>query len=1167
MKYKRKIFFLFCFLSFFAVTLHAQETPSEAEAAPLLDEQAASEELSEGDEFEPEPLSPEKQRIEMEIKTSTLPELAAWSRDLGLSEGGTREELSKRLREHFKLPEPKQANTENQKVITIESAQTTEYFTIEVVDEDYARLKGDVRIILRDKDSVHYIKANEILFNRTRNILTARGGVEYSKDKDDSTEIFRGENITVNIDDWSSIFLDGDSERMLEGEEGTAYRFTGTVISRNDEDVMILNNARVSNAKSKEAYWSITASKLWLLPGADFAIFNAWLKVGEIPVLYIPFFYYPVDEVIFHPVIGYRSREGGFIQTTAYILGRPKASAEETSSLSRILGNASDMEKEPNGLFLRSTGKKRKNTDETSLKAMVDYYTNLGVYLGVDLAVPRKGVLNSLDLSLGLGFTRTLTQLEGVGYTPYAPDFDGSFDWNHSNLFSTSVPFRYRMKANSTISGRYGSFSLNMPYYSDPYVDTDFLVRAENMDWVNMVQQGAALEDEAQTEGDIGTYQWQVNGSLRPTFTALSPYVSGISLSSISMTMAFKTIRDDEIFLKNSEHPGRFFYVPDKYTIYSFSGSVAGTPLTVGGASANQSNTANPDSAAEEEDHFKGMGIPRSPWTKEDESSEKTSASIEDKLVPPALSQRFDLPRTRNSRFSIDYQLAPTGSSELQFMSGYDRWKKFDQVDWSEVQSVLSSFGGNASVSFNMDYNSSFFTNVFTFSGSGTWRDYTYLNEDAEAFRNPQTSEGEKDEEKVKEAKKQQYSQTNYSTSYSYNGTLRPFSDNPIFGQTNFQYILGGTMVRSKRYTDGDGPELTPQWGGWVKEKPSEDILGLTRNRLSANLAANIMDNQQNLTIAADIPPLDPVISTNGTFRAWISETNARIDFKKPELIDNEPNDEWKIDPFHLTETLRFGKIGTLSYYMVLAPEEDNEITTITSSLTLWDFRASFSAIKSLKYEFVFNDPENPSLGGGWKQSEDEQTLNPRDLTFSYIRTFPKKEIIKNYLDLSANINSRLFFDMQRHTNSNFQLTFGFTLNVTNFLDLTFSATSENAVIFRYFKGIPGMEDLTAMYLDGEQNNLFVDLFDSFNFGDEKKRQRSGFKMKRFNLSATHHLGDWKATLDIAMAPYLNTDVTPPNQPKYEINADISFLVQWTAITEIKSDIKYEKKTDRWTVK
>jgi hypothetical protein len=254
---------------------------------------------------------------------------------------------------------------------------------------------------------------------------------------------------------------------------------------------------------------------------------------------------------------------------------------------------------------------------------------------------------------------------------------------------------------------------------------------------------------------------------------------------------------------------------------------------------------------------------------------------------------------------------------------------------------------------------------------------------------------------------------------------------------------------------------------------------------------------------------------------------------------------------------------------MVLNPEEDpdtklrNQITTITSSLTLWDFRASFSAGKSRTWEFMFDNPSNPTGGGSWKQTDDDPALLPRDLSFTYARSFPKKDLFNNRINYSFNINTRLFFDLQRHTNSNFQFTASLTFGITNFMDISLSATSDNSVIFRYFKGVPGMENLTSMYTDGEQNNLFIDLFDSFNFFDESKRQRSGFKMKSFSLSATHYLGDWKAELKISMSPYLNTNVSPY---KYEISSDISFLVQWSAITEIKSDIKYEGKTEKFTI-
>ncbi len=281
---KSRLLFTLCLLFTLTAAIYGQETPANAEQPPLSGQNEKQDGTSEENKSENEELAEEKepaggrltpeerQRTELEIKSSTMPELAAWCRTLGLSEGGTKEELAKRVREYFGLPEPNNTD-DGRKILVIESAQSTEYFTVDVIDEDYARLKGDVHLILHDKEDVHKIKADEVLFNRSRNIITAKGKVEYIKIKGDTTEIFRGENITVNIDDWDSVFLDGDSEKTL-SDDNTAYRFEGTVISRSYDDVVILNKARISNANNEEALWSITASKLWLLPGSDFALFT-----------------------------------------------------------------------------------------------------------------------------------------------------------------------------------------------------------------------------------------------------------------------------------------------------------------------------------------------------------------------------------------------------------------------------------------------------------------------------------------------------------------------------------------------------------------------------------------------------------------------------------------------------------------------------------------------------------------------------------------------------------------------------------------------------------------------------------------------------------------------------------------------------------------------------
>jgi len=1140
------IIFIFSFL-FVTPVLYTQDELKEAFLNELGEE--ALEKIDESDTYEDHVISSSdsaaRQRTEMEIRTSTLSELAVWCRTLGLSEGGTREELSRRLREHFSLPEPRSRDNDDRKLITIESAQITEYFTIGVIDEDYARLQGNVRISLKDGNDIHTISANEILFNRTRNIITARGQVEYEKVSDDTTEIFRGENITVNLDDWSSIFLDGYSERKLESD-GSAYIFSGEVISRNKEEVTVLVDARISSAKNEEALWSISASRLWLLPGSDFAIFNAVLRVGEIPVLYLPFFYFPSDQLVFHPVVGHRSREGGFIQTTTYIIGQPKANTSEASSLSRLMGSSDNKEKKLHGLFLRSTGKPIVDQNALSLKAFFDYYVNLGTYIGFELYVPRTGFLNPMEFDVGIGISRTISYIGGR-HTPYIPDLGGAFEWNGSNLFSVSVPFRYRMKFNSSITMKYGSISWNLPFYSDPSIDKDFLNRAESMDFLNMIQQGAVTDENTLSLGEIGTYHWQVTGNLNPSLPFLAPFISRISISNISTTLAFRPLQDNT---KRMENPGRFFYAPDKLTIYNFSGSISGTPLNIGRAQTTGASTAAPA----RDDPLKNIGIPISPWINDDDEETRGRIPSTETLIPPTLSQTFSLPGAGNLRFNIDYQISPTSTTELQFRSGYGNWETFEQVNWGDVQSILTSFGGNGSLNFRFNHSRDFFSNVVTISGSSTWRDYIYLNEEAEAFRTPQNPNGALDPNRVEEARRQLYSQTNYSSTYSYNGTLRPFIDNTMFRSSTLQYTFRGTLVRSKRFTSGDAPELTPQWGSWVKEKTSEEIYGLNSHQLSTNIVASIMNMNQNLSVSAALPPLDNLITTNATFRFWISETNINFRIEKPE---DELN--WIYKPINITETLRFrNNFGSFTYHMVINPENDIEITNIRSSLLIRNFRMEFSASKIA--EFIFIDPKDEPPGG-WIETG-EPALFPNELKFSYNQSFPNLNLFNNNVNLSFNFDTNLNFDLMKHTNSSFSISFGLVTTIPGILELRLSASSVNNVIWRYFKGIPGMEYLTRMYPEGRQNNLFLDLLDSFSVFDGDKLRSTGFKMRSFNLSATHYLGDWTAVFDVRLFPHLN-----PNIRKYEITADISFAVSWTPISEIKTNINYSGIDNKWVIK
>jgi hypothetical protein len=1132
-------------LLFFLLTggLFAQD------AEPAVEEEIVAEDAPDEEPVEEATGLTEEKIIEMDIRTSTLAELAAWCRSLGLSEGGGREELAARLRATLLTetpampagPSPVGGEGKEPRNIVIESARSTEYFTLDVVDEEYARLRGNVIVSLKDGEAVHRISAQEILYNRTRNQMTASGGVSYVKEEGATIETFKGDSITVNLDSWATLMTEGISERSLQGEE-TAYRFAGTVISRSEEEVTILKNATVTNATTKESYWSLNATKLWLLPGSDFALQNAVLKVGEIPMLYIPFFYYPADEVIFHPVVGYRSREGNFVQTTTYILGRPKPEDLKESSLTKIMGSGAEMEKERQGIFLRSTGKKAVNPSETSLKALFDLYANLGGYFGVEMKTPRKGILGDFSLSAGLGRTRDLMPI-GEGYTPY-PRYDGTFDWNRSQLFSSNIPFRYRFNTTGSLAGKVGSFSWEIPYYSDPFMDRDFLTRTESMDWFNVIQQGAALTEET-VESMLNNYEWRFNGRVNITPPKiLAPYLTTLSVSNLNSTLLFNYQPSVKYGIMNNTYsPSRYFYIPEKLTIYSVSFGLGGTPLTLGYAPASA-----PTADELIEDPLKNIGHPRSPWGNPEDRGDPAARPSQGAgiLAPPVLGQSFSIASSGGPQFTIDYRINPVAVSELQFKQ--DNWKEAEKVDWQEVSSVLSTIRGDANTSFVLSHPQGAYTTAFRLSGSGSYQSYLFTNQEANDFDT--LSE-------VQSALSRIYNQTFFNTAYDYTGTVKPLYSSEVWGNSSLSYSFKGLLAKSifdptsisaaGITTPDDAWDARPRWdieyGAWDKEH-------LDSHQLNANLAANVMDKAQTLTFSTELPPRDSSLTGNFATRIWISEFTGSM-----RVLEPWEEEKRKLEPLSVTGALQFGTLGRLEQHMVYDPEK-NEYTTLTSSLSFWGFSANYTAVHGIPYEFVY-DPLFPS-SNGWTQ-KGTALLHSQDLKFGFTKSLPAWKFWKDRISFSFNVSSSLLIDLQRYTYSKFDASFGLTLGINNFLDLSLSTNSENQLIYQYLRHLPGFDLPVAT--DGE-SNVFVDLLNSYRFDSDQLRTESGFKLKTFKFDATHHLGDWNAILGITLAPYLEPG---GGKPYYQFNTQVSFTVQWLPISEIKSEITVDK--DKWVFK
>jgi hypothetical protein len=410
-----------------------------------------------------------------------------------------------------------------------------------------------------------------------------------------------------------------------------------------------------------------------------------------------------------------------------------------------------------------------------------------------------------------------------------------------------------------------------------------------------------------------------------------------------------------------------------------------------------------------------------------------------------------------------------------------------------------------------------------------------------------------------------------------------------MFKNSSLIYTLRGLAVRSKFNTADstvDDPQWDIIWGKWAKTgdkgTPEEGIQFINTHQFTTNIAATIMDKTQTVSLDAALPPLDSALTWRTTFNVWITTTEANMRIQFP----GEP-DRRKLDPFTFTERFNFGTYGTFTQSMSLDTEDwdhsksarelmAEKTTTLTSSLGLpkWGVTASFTARRQLGYEYIpkESDPAAPTYEG-WRQrpgkaeaGDPNFTLRPNDFSLKFYKTWSMSELWDKRLQFSIGTRADLFFDLQRYTQSNFIFALNFKMVINKFVDLTLGAESKNNSIYRYFRNLPFFDDADIDIRDGPQNNLFLDLFDSFRFDNEELRKRSGYKLSRFNISATHFLGDWNAELRWTMSPFLPPASGGRNR-QWEMSNEVSFLIQWVPITEFKSNVRYNKRdTPEWKV-
>jgi len=1075
-----------------------QEEPAAQGVAPGAETEAVA-------EGQPIDLAEEaqdlvRQTLAGDIDTASYYELVAWCRDLGLADAGTRQTLQQRLYNYYQVstPAPPPKDEEKKRILEIKSAKETQYFTVEEIDEDYVLLLGNVAIEIQEESATHRIKAHRVLLNQTENILTAEGGIEYTLIKGAEEEVFIGEKLTFDIRSWEGVFFSGglEAERTIAGET-IRFRFLGESISRLEKDTVVIDKGTITSCDLPEnPHYHIRARKIWVTAPNEWALLHAVLYIGHVPVLYLPFFFHPGDEFFFHPAIGYRNREGNFIQTTTYLVGQKPRSTSALSFLAATEESTTQYELERRGLFLRPLSDKPIKVDENRfLKVMLDFYSRLGGFAGIEGNFPPQ-----VDFRGGLAVSRTLYQVPGsLAYTPWKEE-DGvySSSWNRAYLFGFPLPLRFGLESSWDLgSGNY-TLSGSFEYYTDPSFTSDFFNRAEDTGLTRLI----GIEPlEETTEGGKQNLTWELNGQMDFSDKFDTPFVKTFSFPSIRANLFWDSKDNEDPEVDQDYDPAREFYYPDSLKLPSASFQVLGDLVDITRPSLGKKSQpeAEPVSLSEVQETLRIPDALEKVSLPEQENAVRSIEAIGLRQPQPKADTPVALEKTP-LHFRLSYQVRPNILVE----------QKFNSKNWTEPQDVaydLQYTGFDTSGVSSLDYSLTVLENVLALSGNLLYRgDYRTTETD-----------------------------WNNSVASTLGLDYYPFADDPIFGKSSLSYDVTSTFYR---YTRNDALSQPGYYGSGIRW----DDEWFSQHALQAALRWRMFEADSSFSLSAQLPPRQASVTGNLELNVWLLTTTVNTVFKYEgsDLGHQfQEYEDWAFGPLIAKQILRLSEDVDISEELRCDIERPN-LTSSLTSLNLWGFYGSFTAERLIPKELN-------NLNGQWEDQGTREYFLPSYVNLGYKLTTEERYFWKKRIRTQTTVDTSWSMNIEEFTENRLDFSLTFRLFIHKFLQLSFTSRSYNNRTFQY---IPGLVDQVAEY---DRVNILDDLLKSFNFFDINDRRISGFKLGSITVEATHYLHDWNLILSYEGKPYVNEEAK-----KYQWGNTFSVVLQWLPIPEMKSTIDYK---------
>ena len=1126
-----------------AFRLSAQEAPAAGPASPAqspaAEAEAGASAPAAADAGEETDLV--RQTLALDISTASFYELADWLASLGLDDAGSISELRSRLYEHYGVKAPDAAATG--KTITIERAASAEYFTVEGQDGAVIRVSGGVVLTVRDGDSgeTQRLEADEIVYDKERNAVSARGHVRYTRTTSTSSEEFSGQTLNVDLDDWSGVFLDGKLRRSgsASPDSGSSagsaaapaaasdtakdrgFSFEADTILKRSGDLLVLDNGIVTACDAEAPHFSIRAKRLWLLGPNEWAIADAVLSMGEVPLIWIPFFFYPGEELVFHPVLGFRAREGRFLQTTTYLIGsKPKSTG---SSILSIAQGESSGKKQLRGVFLKPVEGAAPNDTGASLKLLADVYSSLGACVGVIGNFPKAGPFEGLKFDVEAGVSRSIfSTATTTGYSPYAAAGDWASVWNESSFLSSTLPLRFAFNLSTTLKTGFGNVSVALPLYSDRYFTDDFGNRSEDMDWIGISEDSTTTT----SSSTVTSFSQKVEWSHGFTTTALAPWIGSINVNRLAASVAWlsalnETLKASESSTLFAVDPARYYFYPNILRPLDLSLSLRGSLLPAPAKAAAGTQDADSD----------GLVL-RSPWDSPGSGSGAAQGAAPGETASPQgasdqedfrLSKRlpsFASSSAAASSWSLTWTLDPSAYVEQRLLSG--EWDGPADIDMAERLYDLTSWHLGASLATAYNAPGGAFSGSLSFGL--VYQDQERTTTDNATYASLISS----------------YLLTDYEyrlskLTSSLKLTARPFADFWLLSPTTLSYGLESYLFEySYAGLDGDDqPVYTTLYPAWnstmVSSHTASALLGIRTgaSTQSVGLTMSLPPTSESYTGAVNLAASPDGWKCTAALKDRMYRSSSLAAFS------------WEPLSFALSITAPFGLAlsDTLTYDTTL-----DDVTGNTATLGWGPASASLVAAQGYYYY--------PVIGSGWVAYASEKSLVFTSFKAAFSKTW--KSGANAPFTASLAVDASYTQSLLQFSNSVLALSLGLTLKVTDFIDVTFKSVSQNSSAWRYCPWLFPAVELTGYTAASYYKDPLVDILDGFAFWDTSARTSSLFKLKSLSISVAHDLHDWNLSFSLTSTPTLDTSSVPY---RYVLESEFSILLAWKDVSQIKASL------------